>query len=42
MKKKFLTGLIAAAALLTLTGCQSHKTATVKKTSGVGKKNKQY
>lgn len=36
MKKKFLTGLIAAAALLTLTGCQSHKTATVKKTSGVG------
>lgn len=36
MKKKILTGLIATMAVLTLTGCQNHKTNSIKKTTGVG------
>lgn len=36
MKKKILTGLIVGIAVLTLTGCQNHKTALIKKTNGVG------
>lgn len=36
MKKKVLTGIVVAMTVLTLTGCQSHTSASVKKTTGVG------